>query len=401
MWLRTSPFKTKKVSSVLQPLVRYYTKVKVIPPSPTAKRESPTPIACFAGLWSTSQVYETTGITKRLSSLGYTVGLIDIEWPSVSSSSSTTTVSSSSSFPSGTNDIIPLDDIIDNMRTTITKSLGHSPLAITQFHTSILLQKYLESHPLSGLIMISPFPPACGSLLQRWLQRHREEKKGQMGSNNNTMTITLNDTNKSLMDTINTSKGNNSRLSGTPIELDTVSLTNRLRTMNPTYSSTRRSSMNENGGNFQGISNNGTSDETLIVSQAQLLQRFAKEPVMLEPQPVPMMILTSVSDATMKKKILSTFITPEEIEETINYHELDNDSIVEINEEDIAASLNLQKDIQQPPSLSSSSSVSALSHDYDILCHTLGLSSAIKNNEASFLDTKAWKSIEAWIDRRY
>ena len=314
---------------------RRYTTIKIIPPSPKAKRESPTPIACFGGLWNTSEIYELNGISTQLSLLGYTVGLIDIRIPPPTSFTNS---------PSS----IPLDDIIDNMRTTITKQLGHSPVAITQFHTSILLQKYLESHPLSGLIMISPLSPYCSPILQRWLQNILHK------------TIQLPDKISTNIPT----KGNNERLSGPPVNLDIQDIYNLLITMNP-YSSTTNSKM----------------INPLLYTQAQLLQYFAAEPVMLEPQPVPMMVANFINSNDT-----SIFLTSKDMDNTYDYHELDSDNILQINDDKTTLEIK-NGDIQQ------------YIHQ-DILQHSLGLTYPASSINP-LLQSTLWKSIERWIDRRY
>jgi hypothetical protein len=116
----------------------------ILPPSSIAKRESPFPIIFLGGINYSSNVFakdSNIGISKVLQNQGYTIGLVDISSKQLSPL------------------VITLDDIINDLHTLLSTRLSTSPITIASHHTAVLKQKYLESWPLTALVMLDPFSP--------------------------------------------------------------------------------------------------------------------------------------------------------------------------------------------------------------------------------------------------
>jgi hypothetical protein len=117
--------------------------IKIIPASQAAARESPTPVVFFSGIFFSSEAFSRGaggGIAGSLSRSGYTVGLVDLSPIDIPSS-------------------VSLDDLINDLRTSLFSSLPAPPVAIASNHNAVLVQKYLESWPVAALLMLNPLSP--------------------------------------------------------------------------------------------------------------------------------------------------------------------------------------------------------------------------------------------------
>jgi pimeloyl-ACP methyl ester carboxylesterase len=114
-------------------------------PSASAVREAPTPIIFASGLLHPASAWDDrTGLPKRLQAAGYTVGLLDLPGYGRASAGWRSTQS--------------LDDLVDDLQRAFS-ALHTAPLVIAPDTTALLMQKYLESFALAGLVMLSPLPP--------------------------------------------------------------------------------------------------------------------------------------------------------------------------------------------------------------------------------------------------
>ena len=117
--------------------------LQVLPPSSISKRESPFPIIFLGGLNYSSNVFakdSNIGISKVLQNQGYTIGLVNISSKPLLSS-------------------VTLDDVINDLHTLLSTRLSAPPITIASHHTAVFKQKYLESWPLTALVMLDPFSP--------------------------------------------------------------------------------------------------------------------------------------------------------------------------------------------------------------------------------------------------
>jgi hypothetical protein len=107
----------------------------------TGLRESPTSLIIFSGpLQSVSPLLP---LSTSLSQRGFHVFTCDLLRPHFALCTST------------------VDEIVDKIHASVQEArICSPPVALTFGLESILLQKYLESYPLAGLVMVDPLPPS-------------------------------------------------------------------------------------------------------------------------------------------------------------------------------------------------------------------------------------------------
>jgi pimeloyl-ACP methyl ester carboxylesterase len=151
-------------SSTPVSLGRSASRLQVIPCSPTAAREAPTPIVFASGLVSTAEEWRRyLPFFTEAPSHGYTVGLLDLPGYGLASSGHDASTAT-------------LDELVDDMQATL-KKLHTAPIVIAPSVTAVLFQKFLESFPIAGLIAVSPLPPDPRPLLKRHLCIPTESKE--------------------------------------------------------------------------------------------------------------------------------------------------------------------------------------------------------------------------------
>ncbi len=104
-------------------------------------RESPTSLIVFSG--PLQSVTPLLPLTAALSQVGFHIFSCDLLRPQFSLCTST------------------VDEIVDKIHASVQEArICSPPVALTFGLESILLQKYLESYPLAGLVMVDPLPPS-------------------------------------------------------------------------------------------------------------------------------------------------------------------------------------------------------------------------------------------------
>lgn len=61
-----------------------------------------------------------------------------------------------------------IDDVVEDVHATLAAAGCAPVLAVAASSTAQLLQKYLESYALAGLVALAPLPPAPAATLARW-----------------------------------------------------------------------------------------------------------------------------------------------------------------------------------------------------------------------------------------
>lgn len=115
-------------------------------------RESPTPILLFGGPLFSPGTWNKIGVVQALSTRGFNVYECDL------------------SRPQWTLCKQKPDDLVELIHEEINSArLCAPPVALTSGMECVILQKYLESYALAGLVMVNPLPPsvssACHTLL--------------------------------------------------------------------------------------------------------------------------------------------------------------------------------------------------------------------------------------------
>ena len=121
------------------------------PASPFAPRESPTPVILLGGVCGPPAAWRWAGITQALTSSGFNVAELDLLRPRWRLCAA------------------PLDDVIGGLRDALSSaSFGAAPLVLAHGPVdTALAQKYLESWPLAGVVMLAPLAPGS-SAVARW-----------------------------------------------------------------------------------------------------------------------------------------------------------------------------------------------------------------------------------------
>lgn len=126
-------------------------------PSPSAPRESPVPVALLSSPFASAGAVEAaTSVAARLAAAGHTVGLVDLPG-----------YGRARALPSGWS----LDDVIADLHDALVAALAAPPVAIAHSASAQLVLKYLESWPVAGLVAVAPLPPDPGAAVRRWLGR--------------------------------------------------------------------------------------------------------------------------------------------------------------------------------------------------------------------------------------
>lgn len=139
------------------------TAVAVTPASPTAARESPTPVAIFGTAWHTSRAALRCGLPQALAAAGYTVALVDLPG-----------YGAARSMPVNWS----VDDLVSDLHVALGAALPAAPVAIAPHAAAVLAQKYLESYPLAGLVALAPLPPSPGACVMGRRPRPRVRARG-------------------------------------------------------------------------------------------------------------------------------------------------------------------------------------------------------------------------------
>lgn len=130
------------------------THVSRLDPLSSAARESPVPIALISSpFFPVHSLENQTTLASTLSAAGFTVGLVDLPG-----------FGKAKALPSAWT----LDDVVADWHEAMVTSLAAPPVAITHSATAVLVQKYLESWPVAGLVAIAPLPPTQDECIRRW-----------------------------------------------------------------------------------------------------------------------------------------------------------------------------------------------------------------------------------------
>lgn len=133
--------------------------VAIRPPNKSAPREAPTAVAAFTGVSPPGAVIWEAIETACLQN-GFPVARVQSR---------------------ASQDAHNVDNLVEDMRTSFLKA-GFSlpPIAITTSYTAVLVQKYLESYPVSALIALGPLPPQPAATCARWA--HTPGGKGSLAN---------------------------------------------------------------------------------------------------------------------------------------------------------------------------------------------------------------------------
>jgi len=135
-------------------LLRIRPRVLVSPAFAGAARESPTPIALFPGLARGSLARAGGGalsgargappIVERLTRAGFNVARVRFEAVGAGA---------------GAGGAATVDELVEALHAALQAALAAPPAAVAPHASAVLLQKYLESWPLAGLLALDPLPP--------------------------------------------------------------------------------------------------------------------------------------------------------------------------------------------------------------------------------------------------
>ena len=109
------------------------------------------PLAFFGSLAFPASAFHRSGVVSRLQALGFNSVLVDVHLSAAAAAGPDS-----------------LDALVAELRAALLAAFGAAPVAVAAHHAPVLMQKYLESWPLAGLVLLDPLPPRIGPTLQRW-----------------------------------------------------------------------------------------------------------------------------------------------------------------------------------------------------------------------------------------
>ena len=158
--------------------------VRVLAASPTAARESPTPVLLLGGLGgggggggggAAATPAARLALAQHLSARGFEVALLDLDAlllralpPDTEERAGGGGASAAAPAAASAAAAAALDAVVAALRSALTRALAAPPVAVAPDAAALLLHKYLESWPLAGLVAVDPLPPDARPLLRRW-----------------------------------------------------------------------------------------------------------------------------------------------------------------------------------------------------------------------------------------
>lgn len=257
-----------------------------------APRESPVSIALFHGPWHDSDIYEKSGYVDHLVKQGFNVAQINLPGA----------VLGQESLDKSNN---MLDEVVADVKENLLRhGIGTPPLAIAHSHAAVFLQKYLEDYPLAGLIMLAPLPPSCGHATRRWM--------GTWG-NKRGLACALSAVSSHVVDGMPLHPAHRNPGEASP-GCTTGSASPAATGACGSISTAPAATACTSGSDSTGY--------TLLGASAALIAKLAASPVNLEPQPVPMLVLSATDDC---------LLTPADIAATAEFHELSDDQVIALS----------------------------------------------------------------------
>jgi hypothetical protein len=266
------------------------TTVRLLAPAAGA-RESPTPIALFAA--PDPVPHAADAFAALLARDGFNVGLVSLPADPAADAQRS---------PAARPGDSPLDALIHDLHAALQgPPFVVPPLAVAFGACAPLVQKYLETYPLAGIVLVNPLPPACGPFLVKLMRRAGVDEAAAVGPAPSLPPSPL--------------------AGGPPVAVHSRSLALALDRL--VFSGLAGRKENGDGGRVQDSAAPIPSPAAL--QAASLLSLLAAEPVNLEPQPVPLLVLHTVAtDRTAEDGgSHAPLLSREDVESTVAFHALE------------------------------------------------------------------------------
>ena len=257
--------------------------LRLTPAMSSSAREAPTPVALLGGPWQGASSFQRMPLLRALSVSGFGVAALDLPG-----------YGRANGLPADAS----LDDVVDGVHTALAALRGPPPIMIAHSSAALLAQKYLESYPLGGLVLLCP-PPPCPST---WLQRHT-------GGDSEALSVARITAALRGMRLCPGDPGADADAGVTDDDAEAAELLQFVRDCRSDAEAALLDAASPPSGD------NGPSQRSLcgLAAGARLLQLVCADPVRVEPSPVPLLIVRGLCDDVVSEA---------EAAETVAFHGL-------------------------------------------------------------------------------